>query len=146
MKSTLLSWVLVVIQFWGIFFFLIDGSFIAGHPIYVLLQIMAVLLGIWAIAAMGARQFSVFPKPVEKARLITKGPYRIIRHPMYTAILLMAGVLTADQFNIFRCSVFLLLCINQVIKLFWEERMLKEKMPEYADYMKKTWRLIPYVF
>ncbi len=77
--------------------------------------------------------------------ICTRGPYRYIRHPLYSfQILMMSG--TAMVFQNF---VFLFLPV--VFYLFYrtareEEKILTKHFKEYADYMQSTWRFVPYVF
>jgi protein-S-isoprenylcysteine O-methyltransferase Ste14 len=111
-----------------------------------LLQLAAFAIAFWGILAMGILKVSVFPVPRENSELITSGPYRFTRHPMYTGIILMAGALIAARFTWLRLIVFLILVVNQIIKLLWEERMLAVKISSYKTYMERTWRLIPWIF
>src|SRR5271166_4484035 len=62
-------------------------------PLVVILQAVAVLLLLWARITFGRRSFHVMANPTEGG-LVTGGPYRYIRHPIYAAISLFtaAGV------------------------------------------------------
>lgn len=146
MKNRFLSLSLVVVQFSCIAFYIIDGPIFASQWYLLLLQLAAFAIAFWGILAMGILKVSVFPVPRENSELITSGPYRFIRHPMYTGIILMAGALIAARFTWLRLIVFLILVVNQIIKLLWEERMLAVKISSYKTYMERTWRLIPWIF
>jgi protein-S-isoprenylcysteine O-methyltransferase Ste14 len=78
--------------------------------------------------------------------LIQKGPYRLIRHPMYLAILLFFVPLLIDDFSCPRFVILMVLTPNLILKLLFEESLLKKAFPEYNNYMQKSWRLIPWVF
>ncbi|MGD9613233.1 MAG: isoprenylcysteine carboxylmethyltransferase family protein [Kiritimatiellia bacterium] len=54
-------------------------------------------LGLWALAAMPIRQLRVVPETHPAGRLVRSGPYRMIRHPMYSAVLLVAAGLLATH-------------------------------------------------
>lgn len=146
MKTRLLSAILVIVQFGCIAFFAFNGPLFAEQMPLLLLQILAFVIAFWGVLAMGITRVSVFPTPTENAQLVVKGPYHIIRHPMYSGILLMAGAMLAGYYTHLRLAVFLILCVNQIIKLLWEEKMMLEKIPTYKEYMKRTWRIVPFVF
>lgn len=86
------------------------------------------------------------PIPKSSAPLITNGPYRFIRHPMYTAALFgMLGI--AININaLIGYGVWIVLLIDILIKLRFEEELLMEKFPEYQEYMNSTKALLPFVW
>ena len=112
-----------------------------------ILWIMAgVFLLAWSAIAMRQTVFSVFPEHRQKASLVTTGPYRFVRHPMYTAVLLGCGGLVLTHYTWLRLAMFILLVVVLVIKLHFEEKLLAEKFDKYAAYSRKTSRLIPGVY
>jgi protein-S-isoprenylcysteine O-methyltransferase Ste14 len=139
------SQVLVGIQFLCLFYFAISGS-IPNHWYLVVADLLGIGLGVWAILTMRNGKFSVFPEPKIGAPLIENGPYQFIRHPMYTALLLVCASMTLAQPTLVNGLVFGLLLINQLIKLNYEEGLLKARFVEYEDYMKRTKKLIPYLY
>ncbi len=89
------------------------------------------------------RSFSVFP---EARRLVTTGPYRLVRHPVYLfeEIALFGVILQFAQ-----PWAFLLFAAQfgfQLARMHFEERVLHQAFPEYADYAARTPRLIPGVY
>lgn len=105
----------------------------------------SILLVYWAFHAMRKSKFHVSPVPDEQATLISNGPYRYIRHPMYTAILLCVAGLLICHFTWLRLTMAVTLALVLIFKLTWEEEMLKEKFPEYGDYMKRSKRIVPFI-
>lgn len=107
------------------------------------LTIGAVALLWWVNHALGLN-FSTVLRIREKHTLITNGPYRLVRHPMYTVIL----VLLTGFFLLTTCWVFavagaisLAAVANRTIR---EERMLLEAFgDEYRRYMDRTGRYFP---
>ena len=95
---------------------------------------------------MQKSKLSILPEPSANATLITKGPYRFIRHPMYTAILLGSLGLVINQFTWLRLAIVIALAIVLLIKLNWEEKMLSQKFDAYKEYMKHSKRLVPFIF
>lgn len=112
----------------------------------IVLLAASVLLVAWAIIAMRLSKLRISPVPAAESVLITNGPYKFIRHPMYTAIVLGAAGLLASYFSRIRLYMAVTLIIVLIIKLFWEEKMLAEKFSGYMVYKTRTWRLFPYIF
>ena len=95
---------------------------------------------------MGWGNLHTLPLVEEDARLVTKGPYALIRHPMYSALLLAVWPLIIDQYSTLRLATGLVLTADLIVKLLYEESLLIKHFPEYRDHMKRTKRLIPFVF
>jgi len=95
---------------------------------------------------MQKSKLRILPEPSANATLVTRGPYRFIRHPMYTAILLGSTGLLIHYFTWMRLSMAIALAIVLLIKLTWEEKMLLQKFDAYRDYMKHTKRILPFIF
>lgn len=139
------AFALVAIQGVAIAWVLITGRPFAGSILLLILQIAGVLLGVWAIAAMGIGNTNISPLVKQDAQLITDGPYAFIRHPMYSAVLLAIWPLIADQCSPLRLAAGLILTADLVVKMLYEESLLKERFAGYETYMEKTKRLIPFV-
>ena len=103
-------------------------------------------LAFWAMAAMKLGNFNVVPTPVENGILISRGPYKMIRHPMYTSIFIAALALTAGQFDYIKLGISLALVAGLVVKMLFEEDLLCNHYPDYVEYMTKTKRVIPFVW
>lgn len=136
----------VIIQFSILFYFILsaDSIFVTGFLMY--LEIAGIILGIWSIWVMRKSILTIFPIPAKNFQLITKGPYRIIRHPMYTALILVLLSLTLSTFTRFRLILLVIFMLNIVLKLTFEEQLLRKAEPEYEAYCKSTWRLIPILY
>jgi protein-S-isoprenylcysteine O-methyltransferase Ste14 len=111
----------------------------------IVMILLAIILAIWAILSMMKGKFRVSPIPAEKAILIISGPYKWIRHPMYSAIFL--GVIGLFTFHLswIKLGLFLALIIVLSIKLKWEEKLLNKKFDDYQAYKKHTKRIIPFL-
>jgi len=78
-------------------------------------------------------------------QLIKTGPYRFVRHPIYTGFLLMC-VAPAIQWGSLHCWVgFALVAASLWIKLKQEESLMLRYFPEYADYRKEVKALVPFL-
>ncbi|MBI5919191.1 MAG: isoprenylcysteine carboxylmethyltransferase family protein [Nitrosomonadales bacterium] len=82
----------------------------------------------------------------EARRLVTSGPYALIRHPLYfSEEVAVIGIFL--QFRSWEAAVILIIHFAlQVQRMRNEEQVLLATFPEYRDYMNKTSRLIPGVW
>jgi protein-S-isoprenylcysteine O-methyltransferase Ste14 len=79
----------------------------------------------------------------QDAELVTGGPYRRLRHPMYTALLLACAGLVAIDSRPLRLLLLIALGVVLDIKARREEALLVQRFPEYASYMKRAARFVP---
>ena len=138
--------VLVFIQLICIIFIFASGSPVAYRPLLLLIQIAGIVIGIWALTVMGIGNINISPLVKQGAVLVTRGPYRLIRHPMYLAVLLVIWPLIIDHFSLLRITAGFVLTTDLIIKMLFEEGLLKKQFAEYKAYMKTTKRLIPVIF
>jgi protein-S-isoprenylcysteine O-methyltransferase Ste14 len=92
-----------------------------------------------AVLALG-RCFGVLP---EARGLVTRGPYRLVRHPVYLGELVAcAGLVLAapTTWNLFVAAVF---AGAQALRMRLEENELTLQFPEYSGYADETPRLVP---
>ena len=140
------SYVLVGVQFVCIVAILVSGPWIALHAWFFTLELLGILLMTWAILSMKLTNMNVFPDVRAGSRLVTGGPYQWIRHPMYTALLMIMLALVCESFSYWRGFCWLLLSVDLVVKLSYEERLLGEAFDDYEAYRLRTWRLVPWIF
>ena len=124
----------------------LSGRWIARDLPWQLLESAGIAVVVWGVWAMGLRQLRVTPVVSDSAQLVTRGPYRWIRHPMYTGVLLATLALVVDDWTGPRFIVWCALVFILLAKLTYEERLLRQRFPEYAAYCRGTKRLIPYLF
>jgi protein-S-isoprenylcysteine O-methyltransferase Ste14 len=79
--------------------------------------------------------------------VISTGPYALVRHPMYSGAILM-GLFTPFALGSYLAwPVFALLVPFYVLRLLNEEKVLRQKLPGYAEYCLRTrFRLVPFVW
>lgn len=105
---------------------------------------LGLALALWARLHIG-RNWGTPMTQKDEPELVTSGPYRRVRHPIYSGIL-AAGVGTALALNWFWLAAVLLAGIYFVYGAFVEERYLTERFPQaYPDYKRSTKMLIPFV-
>ncbi len=109
-----------------------------------MLVLLGLVIGIWARSVLGANWSSRVALK-QGHELIQRGPYRWVRHPIYSGLLLMVlgTAILASRVSGF---IALLLCFCGVwIKLHQEEVLLTKHFPEYADYKSRTKTLVPFL-
>ena len=98
--------------------------------------------GLWDLRA----SLSPFPRPVAGAPLIESGAYRLIRHPIYSGLVLGAmgwGMVTGSILAIGAAGLLFLLLAAKSRR---EEAWLSAAHPEYGAYQRRTKRLIPWIY
>jgi len=115
-------------------------------PPTLFLLALAVVLGVWTLGYNRLGNFNIRPELRRGARLITGGPYRHIRHPMYTSVLLGVGALVVADARPWRIALLVALLVVLMAKAAREEQYLRAAFPEYAAYAARTWRFIPFVY
>jgi len=80
-------------------------------------------------------------------RLVTQGPYRFIRHPMYASLFYLAWGVFLKQINLLSTLLALIVSLTLLLTAVYEERENQKIFgEEYIEYMKRTKRFIPFVF
>ncbi|MEO1059803.1 MAG: isoprenylcysteine carboxylmethyltransferase family protein [Actinomycetota bacterium] len=116
-----------------------DGALGTAGDVLVVLGF--VLLGVAALAL--GRALTPTPVPVEDGRLRTGGPYRFVRHPIYSGVLVIVVGLTLRSGSWPTVVVAALTLVFFHLKAAWEERRLTERYPGYPEYAARTPRFVP---
>ncbi|HEY0492526.1 MAG TPA: isoprenylcysteine carboxylmethyltransferase family protein [Candidatus Dormibacteraeota bacterium] len=100
---------------------------------------------IWAIYSLSylRNRFSIVP---EARGLVTSGPYRFARHPIYLGEIAAGLGLVLPTILTAHLAVFVVFVGAQLLRTYYEERVLRRVFPEYASYARHTRRLIPFIF
>ncbi len=112
----------------------------------IFLMLVGVLVRQWAIAVLG-RFFSLTVRVAEDHRVVVKGPYRLVRHPSYTGVLItFIGLALAVQSSGALLVLLAVFSVSYGYRMRVEERVLQSELgQDYAEYMKRTKRLIPFL-
>ena len=122
-----------------------------GWPAAVGIAIGGVLIGCGAILSLRGlldlrENLTPFPRPLEGARLVETGAYRLVRHPIYGGLVLGAlgwGLVRASPLTL---AGALLLAAFFDLKSRREEIWLSERYADYPAYRSHTHRLLPWVY
>jgi protein-S-isoprenylcysteine O-methyltransferase Ste14 len=80
-------------------------------------------------------------------KVISTGPYAFVRHPMYTGGLIMLFGTPLALGSWWGLTMFVVLALAIVWRLFDEEKFLAKSLPGYSEYLQKVhYRLLPLVF
>lgn len=114
----------------------------AGGAAWALLA-AALAVGASALAANRPGNFNIHPEPRAGGVLVMRGPYRWVRHPMYSALLLgaLAVALAASQADAWLAALAMLGVLNAKARL--EERWMALMHPGYDAYRARTGRFLP---
>jgi protein-S-isoprenylcysteine O-methyltransferase Ste14 len=113
-----------------------------SEPLSIILMsfgFLGIVASIYVLSWLG-RSFSVLP---QARGLVTDGPYRLVRHPLYLAEFL---VIFSRAFELAQPWPFLVIVLvlgSQIARMGIEEQILCETYPAYRDYMRRTARLLP---
>jgi protein-S-isoprenylcysteine O-methyltransferase Ste14 len=104
------------------------------------------LLGAWALLSHPRGNFNIRPTPHEGGRLVSHGPYRWIRHPMYSAVALCAAAGAWAAAGTWGGWGWLLTA--GLLAVLWTKAVLEERWmalqhADYAAYQSVTKRFIP---
>lgn len=105
-----------------------------------------VIFAIWARVTIG-RNWSGLVTLKKDHELQMRGPYAVVRHPIYTGLYAMC-VDTAITFGeIVNALVFVVVVVTFTLKICTEESLMCEAFPnEYPDYRRRVKSVIPFVF
>ena len=103
---------------------------------------LLVLSGLFSLGS----NLTAVPRPKSDAHMVKHGAYRLVRHPIYSGIILGSlglGLLRGGWL----CLLYaLILFIFFDVKSRKEEQWLREKYVDYADYQKRVRKLIPFLY
>lgn len=110
-----------------------------------ILLVFGLLLGVRAVRSLGPN-LTVMPTPKTNAVLVEIGTYRLVRHPMYGALMLVGIGWSMVWGSWWAFGSSLLLMLVLFFKSRLEEKLLQIKFGEYAAYQKRTKRFIPWLW
>jgi protein-S-isoprenylcysteine O-methyltransferase Ste14 len=133
--------VILVLAIVGLFY---THNLLGRGPVSIGLQVLAILLMLWARLTFGMRSFHYAANPTEGG-LVTTGPYRYLRHPIYAAALLFLWTGVVVNASLLGVALGLVATAMLALRIAFEERLVRQRYPEYGDYARRTKRVIPFI-
>ena len=101
---------------------------------------------VWARRALGTN-WSGMPTIKQDHELITRGPYAVVRHPIYTGLLVAIFGSCLAEGHVWSVVFFAMAVVLLIVKLETEEAILTREFPDaYPDYQQRTKALIPFLY
>jgi protein-S-isoprenylcysteine O-methyltransferase Ste14 len=102
-------------------------------------SLLGTVMAFWSAWYLG-KSFSLLP---QARALVTSGPYRYVRHPIYLGGLLITIGEVWLRFSPLVVVLNLVFVGAQIVRLRYEEEILEQAFPEYREYRARTSALIP---
>ncbi|HKJ30824.1 MAG TPA: methyltransferase [Balneolales bacterium] len=144
MNKKILSVLAYIVAALSLVYLYVSGHLFARFWLFIAVQVAAALLMIWARLTFGIRSFHAAAN-TSKGALITNGPYRYWRHPIYASVIYF---IWAGQFHsptILSILAALIITAAMGSRMLLEEQFLFKTYPEYKEYAKRTKRIIPFI-
>jgi protein-S-isoprenylcysteine O-methyltransferase Ste14 len=129
----------------GILALIVTRTIVSASVPAIIAQVAALVLMLWARRTFGRRSFHLGADPTDGG-LVTAGPFRFVRHPIYTAVSLFVWAAALGSPSVRTLAFAVLVTIGAIMRIFCEERLLVRRYPEYVVYSRTTKRMIPFVF
>ena len=141
-----MRWLLVALQF-SISAWIVLGTRLDRDAWWMLaFAIPGAGLAIWAWIAIGLTKIRIMPDVGPKTTLVVSPPYRWIRHPMYSGLLLFALALVVAAPSLLRIILWATLFVVLELKSRLEEHHLIARFPDYNQYRRTSWKFLPPIY
>jgi protein-S-isoprenylcysteine O-methyltransferase Ste14 len=121
-----------------------------GIPLWleIVAQVVVLVCYLTSMWVIGVNRFAARTIRVEEGqRVVSSGPYGLVRHPMYSAMLVMWLATGPALGSYVALPIFALFIPLLVLRLLNEEKVLRQELPGYAEYCARVrYRLVPHVW
>jgi protein-S-isoprenylcysteine O-methyltransferase Ste14 len=125
---------------------LYTSSAFGTGPITIGMQVVAIALMLYARITFGLRSFHAAANPTAGG-LVTRGPYAVVRNPIYAAIILFTCAAVVAHRSLENALLAVAITVAMLVRIRLEEKLLREHYRgEYEEYVRRVKRLVPFVF
>jgi protein-S-isoprenylcysteine O-methyltransferase Ste14 len=135
--------VLVVVA--GLVALIATKSVVSTSPLVIAGQIAAIAVLMWSRASFAKGAFAAGARP-RGSSLITTGPYRLVRHPIYSAAVLFFWATVSGHWTPLNAGIALAVTLTILVRIPLEERLLRAAFADYDDYARRTKRIVPFIW
>ncbi len=139
------SKILVAIQFISIFVILIPKQTSRLTDLWWILLLISTITALWIFTHNKVGNFNIVPEIKENAKLIITGPYKFVRHPMYSSLILFMLGFVLWKFSFINIAMLCIMSIAIFMKANKEEKLWHRKDSTYLEYKKRTKMIIPFL-
>ncbi len=144
-KLKIISLIAFGIAVLGLAILLYKHLIISDNPFTIAIQLFSVAFMIWSRITFGFRSFHAAANTT-KGKLITNGPYRWLRHPIYAAVIYFSWASIIAFPYLVTIGAVILITGGLFVRMLFEEKSLLLTYDNYAEYSRHTKRIIPFLF
>lgn len=119
-------------------------NLLSSSPFVIAAQFVAIGTSVWARRSFPKGAFRVAAGPGAQA-VIRRGPYRIVRHPMYAATLLFIWATILGHPSLLNVAIGATVTLVVASRVVAEERLLRAHYPDYDEYARAVKAVVPFV-
>ena len=141
----MVGWIAYAVLVIPLAFLVATKRMFSPAPAAIAPMVAGLAIVIWARLTFGVRSLHA-GSDATKGGLVTTGPYRFVRHPIYAGVMLiLIGVVIGHHDPITLAAVAIIV-IGLGVRIAAEERSVRRMYPEYEGYARRTKRLVPFLF
>ena len=137
---------LLILQFLCMGYIVFTGPIVTSNIVVLSFEVFAVFLIVWTLWTIKFDKFSLLKQSSKKSRLVPKGPFIYIRHPIYTALIILSTAWIYNKLDIPRILVWAILMVTVILTIIYYENILSKKVSDFGLYKQRTYRIIPFIY
>jgi len=122
----------------------VTGNLLSWSPFVIAGQVAALAINVWARHSFPAGSFRAGAEPAAET-VVRAGPFRWIRHPMYASALLFIWAAALGHRTVVAYVVAVAATAMVMVRIPLEEKLLRERYPDYPEYVRTTKAVVPFV-
>ena len=114
---------LLILQFLCMGYIVFTGPIVTNNIVILSFEVFALFLIVWTLWTIKFDKFSLLKQSTKKSRLVPKGPFIYIRHPIYTALIILSTSWVYSRLDIPRVFVWGILMVTVVLTIIYYENL-----------------------